>query len=302
MSWLDRQSFLGADSDAVLRRCIVGVVGLGGGGSHVAQQLAHVGIGTLVLVDPDEIEDTNLNRLIGGTWADVEAATAKSEIARRLVSGVRPDLWVVAIKDVWQNAADALKGCDIIVGGLDSVRAKDELDAFCRRFMIPYIDMGMDVHGEGAACMVSGQVVLSSPGRPCLRCLHIVTEDGLERESAAYGNAGGRPQVVWPNGVLASTAVGLVIQLVTPWHPAPVDSAYLEYDGNLGSIVPSALLKHQARHACTHYPAVERGDPGFDIRRQLQAPISTATASTADPNFWDRLLARFARRFSQRRS
>lgn len=299
MSWLDRQSFLGADSDAVLGRCIVGVVGLGGGGSHVAQQLAHVGIGTLVLVDPDEIEDTNLNRLIGGTWADVEAATPKSEIARRLVSGIRPDLCVVAIKDVWQNAADALKGCDIIVGGLDSVRAKDELDAFCRRFLIPYIDMGMDVHGEGATCIVSGQVVLSSPGRPCLRCLHIVTQSALERESAAYGTAGGRPQVVWPNGVLASTAVGLVIQLVTPWHPAPVDSAYLEYDGNLGSIVPSAILKHQSRHSCSHYPAAERGDPGFDIRHQVQSQTTAALQPVTNRDLWGRLVDRILRIFAR---
>lgn len=298
MSWLDRQSFLGADSDAVLGRCVVGVVGLGGGGSHVAQQLAHVGIGTLVLVDPDEIEDTNLNRLIGGTWADVEAATPKSEIARRLVSGVRPDLRVIAVKDVWQNAADALKSCDIIVGGLDSVRAKDELDAFCRRFLIPYVDMGMDVHGEGATCIVSGQVVLSSPGRPCLRCLHIVTEQALERESAAYGNAGGRPQVVWPNGVLASTAVGLVIQLVTPWHPNPVDSAYLEYDGNLGSIVESSLLKYQSRHPCSHYPANERGDPGFDIRRKPQTSLSVMPDPVGALSFWNRLKNRSAKLFS----
>jgi molybdopterin/thiamine biosynthesis adenylyltransferase len=289
VSWLDRQSFLGADSDAILGQAVVGVVGLGGGGSHVAQQLAHLGIGSLVLVDPDDMEDTNLNRLIGGTLADVEAKTPKAEIARRVVSGIRPDIRGAVIKDAWQNATDILKGCDIIVGGLDSVRAKDELDAFCRRFMIPYIDMGMDVHGTGASCMVSGQVVLSSPGNPCLRCLHIVTDQALERESEAYGDAGGLPQVVWPNGVLASTAVGLVVQLLTPWHPNPVDSAYLEYDGNLGSIVPSALLRHQARHPCIHYPANERGDPGFDVRNRPAPPPAPVPAEVTEVTFWDRV-------------
>ena len=67
MSRLDRQSFLGATSEQKLAGLTMGLVGLGGGGSHVAQQLAHLGIGRFVLVDPDVVEETNLNRLVGGT-------------------------------------------------------------------------------------------------------------------------------------------------------------------------------------------------------------------------------------------
>ncbi|TAJ64656.1 ThiF family adenylyltransferase [Brevundimonas sp.] len=299
MNWLDRQSFLGPDSDAVLENLVIGIVGLGGGGSHVGQQLAHVGIGSFVLADDDVIEDTNLNRLVGGTWADVENATPKVEIARRLIKAVRPDAKVTVHQKDWQFATDDLKRCDVIVGGLDSVRAKDELDAFCRRYLIPYIDMGMDVHGEAGRHLIAGQVVLSSPGTPCLRCLHVVTDEALEREGANYGAAGGKPQVVWPNGVLASTAVGLVMQLVTPWHGGPVESAYLEYDGNLGTVVPSALLKYQSRHPCTHYPATERGDPSFDVRR-LEDQVSATPQLMAPQTFWARLLDHVTRLFDQR--
>lgn len=123
MTWLDRQSFLGTDSDMVLARTTVGIVGLGGGGSHVAQQLAHVGIGCFVLIDPDTIEDTNLNRLVGGTWADIARKAAKVEIAKRLILAVRPKARVRVVKADWQTASEALKLCDVIVGGLDSVRA-----------------------------------------------------------------------------------------------------------------------------------------------------------------------------------
>jgi tRNA A37 threonylcarbamoyladenosine dehydratase len=63
------QSFLGRDSDAVLAGVTAGIVGLSGGGSHVVQQLAHVGIGGFVPVDHDIIEHKNLNRLVGGTMA-----------------------------------------------------------------------------------------------------------------------------------------------------------------------------------------------------------------------------------------
>lgn len=290
MTWLDRQSFLGPDSDTVLAKTTVGIVGLGGGGSHVAQQLAHVGIGCFVLIDPDMIEDTNLNRLVGGTWADIARKTAKVEIARRLILAVRPDAKVHVVKADWQTASEALKLCDVIVGGLDSVRAKDELDAFCRRFLIPYIDQGMDVHGEADRHLISGQVVLSMPGRPCLRCFGIVTDDALTREGRNYGAAGGKPQVVWPNGVLASTAVGLVMQLVTPWFSTPADSGYMEYDGNLGTVTPSYRIKHLQARDCPHYPPNERGDPMIDVR-SLGQPVMTQTPPKRSIRQWLRGLA-----------
>jgi hypothetical protein len=124
----------------------------------------------------------------------------------------------------------------------------------------------MDVHGGAGQHLISGQVVLSSPGQPCLRCFGIVTEDALAREGQNYGAAGGKPQVVWPNGVLASTAVGLVMQLVTPWFEHPVDCAYLEYDGNTGVVSSSYRVKLLEGRACSHFPVNERGDPMFDIR------------------------------------
>jgi molybdopterin/thiamine biosynthesis adenylyltransferase len=287
MSWLDRQSFLGANSENVLTARRIGIAGLGGGGSHVAQQLAHVGIGSFVLADRDTVEDTNLNRLVGALRKDVRLKTRKIVIAERTIKGIRPGAEVLKIADNWQAGGDLLKTCDVIVGGLDSVRAKDELDAFCRRHLIPYIDMGMDVHGDAGHHLIAGQVVLSSPGTPCLRCLRLVTDKLLEQEAAKYGNAGGNPQVVWPNGVLASTAVGLVMQMLTPWHPMPVESACLEYDGNTATITPGAQHAHLIGRPCPHYPDNERGDPGFDVRNLL------STKSPSSRNRWTRFKALF---------
>lgn len=283
MSWLDRQSFLGPNSDEVLAAATVGIVGLGGGGSHVAQQLAHVGVGSFVLIDPDSIEDTNLNRLVGGTWDDVEKATDKSVIAERVIKTVRPSAQVKAFKADWQTVSDELKLCDIILGGVDSVRAKAELEAFCRRFLIPYIDQGMDVHGRAGRHLIAGQVVLSTPGHLCLRCYGIVTDGALEEEGRNYGAAGGKPQVVWPNGVLASTAVGFVMQLLTPWYETPIESAYLEYDGNSGAVRPSHRVKLLAGNECPHYPAEERGDPMFDVRSMVREAAAIPTPTPTEP-------------------
>jgi hypothetical protein len=105
-----------------------------------------------------------------------------------------------------------------------------------------------------------------------LRCFHIVTDEQLEQEARRYGAARGNPQVVWPNGVLASTAVGLLMQLITPWSAAAADTAYLEYDGNTGTISPSQRLAHVLSRHCPHYPDDERGDPTFDVRALGEKP------------------------------
>ena len=77
----------------------------------------------------------------------------------------------------------------------------------------------MDVHQTDSGYAVQGQVILSMPGDLCLRCFNFLRQSLLDREAQEYGNAGGRPQVIWPNGVLASTAVGLFTELMLPWHP-----------------------------------------------------------------------------------
>lgn len=285
MTWLDRQSFLGADSEATLRALTVGIVGLGGGGSHLAQQLAHVGVGNFVLIDDDHIDESNLNRLVGATRANIESAARKVDIAARVILAVNPGAKVTAIAAKWQQAMGAVQSCDVVFGCVDNVRGKDELEAFSRRLLLPYIDQGMDVHALGKQFLIAGQVLLSVPGGPCLRCLGIVTEDALEDEARNYGAAGGKPQVIWPNGVLASTAVGLFLQLVTPWHHTSLLGECLEYDGNAHTVVASARMRRLRERPCPHRAADDVGDPSFDVRRVLAASMPPASEDRQRASF-----------------
>ena len=299
MRRLDRQSFLGPESDTILEAATVGIVGLGGGGSHIVQQAAHMGIGGYVNVDPQEIDETNTNRLVGGTLADVyqrpgragvvrglvhrlnrlvrgtldhiDCEPSKVGIAERLIRGLSPQARVVSVCDKWQASTDHLKSSDVIVGAVDSFTERDELERFARRYLVPYIDIGMDVHDlvRKEGFLVSGQVILSSPGGPCLRCCGLITDERLEQEANRYGAAGWRPQVVWANGVLASTATGLLTQILTPWYPQPPTFVYLEYDGNKGTVSRSARMEALRGSACPHHPPGETGDPTFDIREHL---------------------------------
>ena len=115
MSKHDRQSFLGEASEQIIKATTVGLVGLGGGGSHVVQQLAHIGVERYVLVDPDVIEESNLNRLVGGTLVDVAARAEKAAIAERVIRAVVANPKIDIHQCSWQEAAVALKGCDVII-------------------------------------------------------------------------------------------------------------------------------------------------------------------------------------------
>jgi hypothetical protein len=263
------QSFLGPDSEAILAGTEVGIVGLGGGGSHIAQQLAHVGVGRFVPVDHDIIEKKNLNRLVGGTAIDVEQKRPKVQIAERVIKGINPDARVESCYMRWQDAVPLLRRCDVIFGCVDSYRERDELERFARRFLIPYIDLGMDVHRTADdRYSIGGQTVLSSPGGPCLWCLGILTKERIAREAAQYGQAGSRPQVVWTNGVLASLAVGLFMQLVCPWHGTPQVSACCEFDANQHR-VETNRQDHIGTIRCRHFNAEEVGDVFFNRGTEL---------------------------------
>ena len=259
---LDRQSFLGEKSDLVLRRSRVAIVGLGGGGSHIAQQLGHLGVGEFVLIDPDIVEDTNLNRLVGATQQDVANRASKVSVAERVIGGVNPSAQIWTGTSQWQMCAAALRSCDVIFGCVDSISEREQLETAARRYVIPYLDLGMDVHWVEDGFVVGGQVALSMPEGPCLRCMGIVDDRSLALEAQMYGAAGGRPQVVWPNGVLAALAVGLFVQLITPWGKIQDLPILLEYDGNAQTVLPSNKLAYLKERLCKHFADLSSvGDP-----------------------------------------
>lgn len=268
-----RQSFLGARSQQIIESVRIGLVGLGGGGSHGVQQLAHVGVRHVRGFDGDFVDESNLNRLIGARADDVIHQTPKTQVAERLVRGLLPHAEVVMYHGRWQEASELLRGCDVVIGCVDSFAARRELEIACRRYLIPYVDIGMDVNlVDGAPPRMAGQVILSLPGGPCMFCFGFLTDERLAQEAAKYGAAGGRPQVVWPNGSLASAAIGVVVDLITGWTGQQDRVVYQSYDGNTGEVKQHVRLRYLHDHACPHYGAADLGDPV--LRRVGRQPES----------------------------
>ena len=198
------------------------------------------GVGKLVVVDGDFAEDFNSNRTVGLTYAEAHQVNVIS--AR--VAAVSPESEIVNRDGSWNLALYDLKKVDYIFGCVDTMGARDELERFARRYRIPYIDIGMEVHGEEGRYFIGAQVIASLPGQPCMRCMGYIADAPLAAENARYGAVGRRPQVVWPNGVLASTAVGIFMTLLTPWNDTMPPPIYVVYDGNRCTIGPSPKLSY----------------------------------------------------------
>jgi len=187
----------------------------------------------------------------------------KIEIAERTIRGLQKKADIKTFKDRWQNDPLPLRGCDIIFGCVDKFSERKELEACARRFLIPYIDIGIDVtEVKPEPPIMSGQVMLSMPGQSCLHCLGFLNDKNLAQEAGNYGAAGNKPQVVWANGIVASLAVGIAVDLVTGWTGMGSRIIYLSYEGNKNCVAPHVRLKYLDKELnCVHYPSDEVGNP-----------------------------------------
>jgi molybdopterin/thiamine biosynthesis adenylyltransferase len=128
-----RQSFLGEAGQAAIEGAPVCINGLGGGGSIVAPELAHLGVQNFVLYDPDYGDESNLNRTMTLTDADISAGTLKVEAARRRILEINPRANVEVYDCRWQDRPKALDGSMLVLGCVDSFSERQQIEACCRR-------------------------------------------------------------------------------------------------------------------------------------------------------------------------
>ncbi len=217
----DRQLLaFGPSGMAALTTGRVGLVGVSGGGSHVGEQLIHAGIGTLIPVDSQLVEDTNLRRLVGARRRDVDV-TRKVDVPRRLAREVRPTVRVIPIAEDFpsERSLALLRTVDVLVGCVDAWDVRDDLNTFALEHRIPYVDIGAVITPPtaGFGVRASGQIAIVIPGGPCLRCVGIVTDARVEqarRRRLGYLGGVAEPQVVSVNGTLASEAVSATMLLL----------------------------------------------------------------------------------------
>lgn len=231
----------------------VAIVGLGGVGSQVAQSLAHLGVGRLLLIDPDTVTTSNLNRLVGATPADAAEAASKVAVAARTVRSINPDLRVasrhgsVLDPDVWQD----LRPAEVIIGAVDGHAPRWALNRLAVQYARCYLDIGVEIGpqprpvrremfaeveshtpAQRGQLEAGGHLAVVRPAGPCLLCLsgydprRVATELDQDLRTARR-SAGYRvdepdeptPSVIFINQILAGHAVAELLNYVQPWRP-----------------------------------------------------------------------------------
>lgn len=249
----DRQlALFGVEGQSRLRAAKVAVVGAGGTGSVVVPELALLGVGHIIVIDHDAVEESNRNRHFCARHDDAIPGTAKVDIARRMVNEFDPSITVEAIPESLLSVAafQAVRSANYVFGCVDLEGVRLVLLELCMAFSKPYFDIATGVEAAPPP-MYGGRVCCSLPGGGCLSCLGELdaAEAGRDLESseqrrdreviygvnrAALGAHG--PSVVSINAVVASLAVTEFMKLCTGLA-AP--TRLLKYEGGMSRVSPS---------------------------------------------------------------
>ncbi len=245
----DRQTrALGSASEASLAAATVAVIGCSGGGSHICQQLAHLGVGTVMPLDDELVDEVNLGRMVGSEPADI--GIEKVQIMKRLAGRIDPTLRILPVRARFPSAEaiDGLKRADIIVSAVDSLLAREQINLFCRRYLVPLVDIGIGIETKDERLLsADGQVVCVLPDSACVRCTPLLSDAALERERRerppGYDRnpLAGDPQVVSMNGTLASEACNVILDLLCGYARGRRGAGWWQYDGRRGELYHDAL-------------------------------------------------------------
>ncbi|WP_441316718.1 ThiF family adenylyltransferase [Geothrix sp.] len=266
----DRQARLfGERGQGILRKQRVGIIGLGGIGSLVCELLSRLGVGSLVLVDPDRIEPSNLSRVVGSSAWDTREVFQQSglpkwiknmpfsrprlkvDIASRVARQANSSIEVQRIPEsvVDGDTAEALTSCDFIFLAADSHQARHVFNALVHQYLIPGVQLGAKVEVEAATGKVGrvfSVVRPSNPGSACLWCNGLISPAKLQDEAlSATERIAQRyvdepdipsPSVITLNAVAAARGVDDYLFRTVGLRLGGLEHDFLYFEPRLGSI------------------------------------------------------------------
>ena len=265
----DRQiRAFGAVGQSVLKSLRIGIVGLGVTGSVVLQELAHLGVRDFLLLDPDVVEETNLNRLIGATPSDV--GLPKVEVAKKWGLHINPKIRFNASQESVLNvrSVKTLADTDFVFCCTDSHGSRAVLNQFAYQYLVPMIDIGVVIAaGDNIVTHVAGRTQMLAPGLACLVCANLLDPEQIrrdlltdfERQADPYilGNTEPAPAVVSLNATISSMAVTMFLNACTG---IPGSARFLNYNAMTGITRPATCAQHPSCIVCSSYGALARSE------------------------------------------
>lgn len=227
---------LGGPVQAAIGELRFGLVGAGGTGSAVAEQLVRLGARHLVIIDGDTLSPSNVTRVYGSTPASVDRP--KVDLLREHLGAIAPGLACVAIRSMTTLEATAreLAGCDLIFGCSDDNAGRLVLSRIATYLMIPVIDLGVLLSSDAGGTLsgIDGRVTILAPGAACLVCrgrvdmaraaaelMSPAERCRLADEGYAPALADTEPAVVAFTTAVAAAAVGELLERMIGYGPEP---------------------------------------------------------------------------------
>lgn len=190
----------------------VAVVGAGGLGSPVIMALAAAGVGSLTVIDDDDVDQSNLQRQLLHRHADIGAA--KTASAARVAADLSPETVVTAVRErlTAGNADQLLSGADLVVDGSDTFETRTAVAGACEALGIPLVwGVVQEFHAQ-VTVFWSAPPAGIEPVR--LSDLHPADAVGEPPTCAEVGVLGALCLQV--GGILATEAVKLIVGIGEP--------------------------------------------------------------------------------------
>lgn len=284
MERLDRNiRFLGKQGQDRLRRATVAVVGAGGLGTHVLQQLAYLGVGRISIVDHEDLEISNKNRYVSAYAEDPVPGSKKVDLAERMVRLIDPSIVVQKVLNQLRSeeAFKSVIAAEYVFGCLDNDGARLVLTELCAAYRRQYFDLATEII-LGPRPIYGGRLCVAWGGDGCPVCygqLDLVeAREDLESVAARKDRAnlyGMRPEdiaevgpsVVSINGVVASLAV---TEFAVAASGLREPHRLLTYRGDLGRVTISADKPAGNCYYCRETYGLE---DQADVQRYLDSAI-----------------------------
>lgn len=249
--YFDRQILLfGKEGQTKIQGTSVAVVGAGGTGSLVTMMLTRQGIRNLIIIDPDTVETTNLNRLVGSTPKNINQP--KPEVLKQYAETYATTTIEAIHKSIINpEALQKLKEVEVIFCCTDNQITRLVLNEEAVKYHKILIDLGTGITNEKGFIEAGGQIRIVLPDGFCLHCIDGINyakageellnqKDQEIRQQAGYvkGQAIPNPTVITLNATIASLAVTEFINLVTGIREA---NTYITYDMQSNNVVAQTL-------------------------------------------------------------
>ncbi|MDP3175649.1 MAG: ThiF family adenylyltransferase [Phenylobacterium sp.] len=168
----DRQvRAFGMEGQKQLSRVRAGVVGAGGTGSAVCEQLLRLGVGSIVVIDNDVVTASNLTRIHESTHSDIGRPKVHVVGDEAIRIGANTNVSAIEGNVAWEHVARELRHCDVVFGCTDDDAGRAVLSRLAYWYLIPLIDCGFVIESvDGNVRGLFGRVTTVMPGEACLIC------------------------------------------------------------------------------------------------------------------------------------